>query len=243
MSFYSELSKAYDIVFPMDTETLSFLCEGLNESAKVIDIACGSGSYAAALADKKYNVIGIDLDSSMIKLAENKKGSNNVEFRNMDMKDIKKEYGHKKFDLIYCIGNSIAHLKDKSEIKNLIKDMYDLLNEKGVAIIQIVNYDRILKYNVKSLPTIDRSSSGVKFVRNYRHSSDESIIYFDTELIISEQGTETKYENSVPLLPIQSSELSKMMEETGFCSVETYGDFSKEEFNDKSFALVLRAYK
>lgn len=243
MKFYKELSRVYDIVFPLDSDTLNFLSKDLTPEAKVLDMACGTGSYAIELAAQGHKVTGIDLGCEMISIAESKKGSFDVKFHCMDMREAEVSFKDKSYDLIYCIGNSIVHLHDKHEVNNLLGDMYNMLSPNGEAVVQIVNYDRVINKNITSLPTIVRSDKGVTFVRNYRHSKDENIIHFDTELIIKNEVNSAVYNNSVPLIPLKSYEIVSMIRGIGFKKLEIFGDFDSTEYNEGAFALVVRAYK
>jgi len=243
MSFYEELSRVYDIVFPMEEKTLKFLLKGLRPNSKVIDLACGTGAYSIELARRGYEVIGIDLDNKMIKLAEEKKDNVPVSFLAEDMRKVRENFRGNKYDMIFCIGNSIVHLENKEQIEELIKGSYDMLCEEGIFDIQIINFDRIIKDKIEALPTIDRASEGVKFIRNYRHDNKENKIFFETELQISKNDAVEIYKNSVPLIPLQSEKLLMMFVNAGFHKISLYGDFLENDFNDKSYALVVRAYK
>lgn len=242
MKFYKELSKVYDVVFPKNENTLKFLCKDLKGNSKVLDLACGTGSYSIALALKGHRVDAIDLDEEMIDIARSK-GGLYVNFVAGDMTEIKEEFKGKRYNLIYCIGNSIVHLKNKERIQSFIEDAYEVLNEEGIFIVQIVNYDRIIKYDVKSLPTIEDSSKGVKFIRNYNYKSEEGKVEFQTELIISKESKEESYKNSVDLIALEKDELQAMFEKAGFSNIEVYGNFSEEEYSDKSFSLVIKGVK
>jgi glycine/sarcosine N-methyltransferase len=243
MKFYDELSKVYDIVFKKEESTVEFLKKKLEPGSKVLDLACGTGTYSIELAKEGHNVAGVDLDAEMIKLANLKAEILNTRFIEGDMRKIKEIFQGESFNMIFCIGNSLVHLQDRNEVRNLLKDAYDMLEGNGELIIQIINFDRVIKRNIKSLPTIDRSSEGVKFIRNYRHEGSSNIIYFDTELIISREGKEITLNNTVPLLPIQSEELTTMLKEAGFDEIILSGGFSEKPFNEDSYALVIRAYK
>lgn len=243
MNFYNQLSKYYDTIFLKDEDTVKFLCSDLVDGSEILDLACGSGTYAIALAEKGYKVTGVDLDSEMINLASNKTCKDDIKFLVEDMRAVKGILQNKSFNRVFCIGNSLVHINDKEEIKKVIKDIYNLLDDDGTMILQIINYDRILKYDIKSLPTIKREKQGVEFVRNYRYDADKNLIYFETAIIVNNDKEQSKYDNSVPLLPIQSEELVEIIKASGFTKVNIYGDFTEEEFGDKSFALVIRAVK
>lgn len=242
MKFYKELSKVYDIVFPKDEDTMSFLCDGLKVNSKILDLACGTGTYSIALAQKGHRVEGIDLGKEMIEIAKSK-GGLFANFMEGDMTKFKDISSHGNYDFIFCIGNSIVHLQNKDKIQRFINDIYSMLSSGASAVIQIINYDRIIKDNVDSLPTIDRSSKGVIFIRKYIHKESDSKIEFNTELIINHNGEEKRLENSVDLIALQSQELRDMLTNAGFNKIEFFGDFNKEDFTDESMALVAKAYK
>lgn len=242
MKFYKELSKVYDIVFPKDDTTLKYLCKNLNGNSKVLDLACGTGTYSIALAKKGHRVDAIDLGDEMLNHAK-EKGGLFADFVQGDMTKIKEVFAGKKYDFIFCIGNSIVHLKNKEKIQILIKDTYDMLIDNGALVIQIVNFDRVIKNNIKSLPTIDRYENGVKFIRNYNYLEEESKVEFSTELLISKDGKVENYENSVDLIALKMEELRDMFEKAGFNNIEVFGDFNEEKFSEASFALILRGIK
>lgn len=242
MKFYKEISKVYDAVFPKDDTTLKYLCKNLNGNSKILDLACGTGTYSIELAKKGHRVDGIDLGEDMIALAKGK-GGLFADFTVGDMTKIKEIYKGKKYDSIFCIGNSIVHLKSKEKVEILIQDIYDMLNDEGALVIQVVNFDRVIKNNVKSLPTIHRDEKGIKFIRNYDYKEDENKVEFKTELLVTIDGKVNKYENSVDLIALRMEVLKAMFEKAGFDDIEVFGDFNEEEFTDNSFALVIRGVK
>lgn len=239
MGFYDELSKYYDIIFPQGDAQLQFIKKRIN-GKNVLDLAAGTGNYTIALAKLDYHVVATDLDEEMVKHIEEKSREEklgNIKARTLDMRDIHRIEG-KNFDLIFCIGNSIVHLDNEEEIGDLIKKIYDLLNESGKVIIQIVNYDRILEFDVKNLPTIDRSKQGVKFIRDYELKDGK--ILFKTKLIVE---YDQEYDHCVKLYPLTSESLTEMFVKAGFKEIEIFGGFDESEYNINSFATIAVAYK
>jgi len=72
MEFYSEFSKNYDKIFPLNSKKLKLIdntfkdLKEKRENIKLLDVGCGTGSYALALAEKGYEVQAVDLDAEMI---------------------------------------------------------------------------------------------------------------------------------------------------------------------------------
>ncbi|MBB6217650.1 ubiquinone/menaquinone biosynthesis C-methylase UbiE [Anaerosolibacter carboniphilus] len=243
MEFYEALSGVYDIVFPMSEDTLQFLKKDLEPRSKILDIACGTGNYSIALAKAGHHVDAIDLDETMIQQANEKAQSLYVHFIQGDMTKIREQLQETLYDLIFCIGNSIVHLDNKNMIEKLIQDIFDMLRDGGQMVIQTINYDRIIKYNIDHLPTIEPKGEGITFVRKYFHRNDMGKVDFDTELTIH-QGTEThKYHNSIPLLALQKGDLEAMIKKAGFQRVEFYGGFGSMPYALDAYAMVVRAIK
>ncbi len=240
MGFYEEISKYYDIIFPLSHTTLKFIEKHLDSKKRVLDVAAGTGNYSIALSEAGYNVVAVDLDEEMI---------NSINIRNMiegttvrsymaDMKNIE-VINEEKFDLIFCIGNSLVHLDNREEIDQFIEKMYSMLNKNGKLIIQIVNYDRVLKYDVKELPLIDRRDKGVCFKRNYDLVNGK--IQFKTKLIIDQD--KRSYENCVELYPLKKKDLEEILVKNRFKEINFFGDFDGSDFSINSFPTIVVATK
>ena len=107
MSFYTEFAETYESIFPFSGAVYSLLRRYLPEPpARVLDVGCGTGHYAGALAGEGYEALGIDLDPAMIAYAQAHYPA--AEFRALDMREIA-GLGEP-FDLVACVGNTAAHL-------------------------------------------------------------------------------------------------------------------------------------
>ncbi len=241
MSFYEELSKYYKYIFPLNNDTLKFLKENLHTENKILDIACGSGEYTLGLTKDNINTEGIDLDKEMIKKARDKAQRENLEanFKVANMTLLKESFHAESFHSAFCIGNSLVHLNSKDEINSFLCSLNYILSSKGRLVIQIVNYDRILKKHISSLPTITNKEAGVEFIRNYIPSGDK--ITFNTILKTQDSG---EFENNIDLLPLQHKELMEMLNDNGFKVLGTYGSFKGSPFLPlESMAFIVTCEK
>lgn len=240
MKFYEILARHYDDIFPLSPAAVAFLSDGLEIGAKVLDAACGTGTYAIALAGKGLQTVGVDIDESMVAIAEAKAVmlDADADFIVSDMMDIDLVCTDE-MDMIFCIGNSLVHLKDRKQAQDFISTCCGLLKPGGRIILQIINYDRILDESITSLPTIEVKDKDITFVRNYKLDQDTMKIEFRSKLRVGpeEEGS------SVMLLPLRRSELEEMLESAGFKSIESFGGFDGSAWDKSKLPLVMRAIK
>lgn len=243
MGFYEELSKYYDVIFPTNKTKLDFFAKRVNKNSKILDVACGTGNYTIALSKLDHSVDGMDLDEEMINIAREKSRKLNltINFKISDMREIDKQFVNEKYDLIFCIGNSLVHLQSEDEIRLMLSKVYNKLKNDGTMIIQIINYDRIFRYNIDHLPTITSQEHGVKFIRNYQYNEEQNKMYFNTKIVVEDEGKIREYDNSTPLLPLKSSSLKDMMTEVGFENIKLFGSFNEDEYTTDSYATIVTA--
>ena len=220
MEFYRILSRAYDDIFPFSDVTYGFLKE--RAKSPVLDIGCATGAYVKAFQKDGMDAVGIEYVPELIKHTEGVSVG--------DMRELPASFGNS-FGFAYCIGNTLVHCTDLLDCTNILKGFNRVLKEDGVLVIQILNYDRILKKRPSELPSIKTD----KFFFRREYFYQNSNIEFKGTL--SSDGYEAF--SSVYLFPLKSDELKSAAENSGFKSVKLYQDFSGAEFDiDNSFALV-----
>jgi SAM-dependent methyltransferase len=224
MSFYQEIGKYYDQIFPLEEEILGFLRIRFAGRDSVLDIACGTGTYSLALGDSVKRVAGVDLDAGMIASAREKARregkEKSVSFYVGDMRDPVRAAGAG-FEGLYCIGNSLVHLENRGEVEGALKGFRDALGPQGLLVLQIINFDRILDRKVRELPTL--KGLNVEFTRHYLPGEDEQHVIFETELLIKEP--KGSYLQRVSLLALRSADLTGLLEKAGFEDIRLYGSY------------------
>lgn len=250
MEFYSDFSNNYDKIFPLNSKKLKLIdntfkeLKEKREEIKLLDVGCGTGSYAVALAEKGYQLKAIDLDIEMISLAERKmeEARVNVDFYRLGMLHLKEKFKADSFNGIYIIGNVLVHL-NQEEIKGFLELAAELLKDKGKIFIQIVNYYRILELNLDGLPTIYSQDDLVRFERDYEYDEAKNLIYFKTRLIDHFED-EMLSENTIELYPLCKNELESDLIEAGFKIENIYGSYHGDQYRElSSIPLIITAQK
>lgn len=234
MSFYTRFVDYYDAVFPPDDTITAFLEEHLPERGNLLDVGCGTGSYAVLLATADRRVVGIDLDADMIQRASEKGRNRNVVFHVRSMDEIAGL--EPSFDGGYCIGNTLAHAESVGHVQSILAQLCRRLRPGAPLVVQLVNYDRIIDEDVRELPTL--SGDGVTFRRRYTQSPNKRFVVFHTTLTTVEHGVEHSVEQETTLLALRQDELQQCLTAAGFGGVQLYGSYAPEEYRPDSFLTI-----
>lgn len=222
---YAHLSKYYNQIFPHNPEIKNMIKSLMKGKGNALDIGCGTGRLAHDLCDLGMHVIGIDLDQDMIEVAMSHYPM--IDFRVLNMLDIKQL--NQTFDVMTCFGNTLPHI-DNISLEKWFIDVYDLLNDEGILIIQLLNYQRILKHNIKALPIIEKDE--FRFLRTYHYQKDT--ILFETEFIYQDQS----FKGQETLYPYTLQDLTIYMKESTF-ELEAYGSPLLKPFDDEDYYVYM----
>lgn len=244
MGFYEQIAPYYDYIFPAGPEQLEFIKESAGRPPKkLLDIACGTGTYSIELAQEGYDVCATDIDAEMVRRADKRASDRHASMRVLvsDMLHLDR-YINEKFDCVFCIGNSIVHLGSKEAILAALLQMKARLHADGSLLLQIINFDRIFEKGITALPSIINTEEELEFHRNYSSDPDTGLINFDTVLSVKNGSQAERYENRIKLFPLAASDLQSLLDSAGFSTVSLYGGFNKEPYiAGESYLLVVKA--
>lgn len=103
----------------------------------VLDLGCGIGRHSIELAQRGYNVTGIDFSERNIKMANEK--SKNITNANFICADARKYKSKEKYDAVICLYDVIGSFPDEKENLKIIKTAYKCLKKDGILILSVLN--------------------------------------------------------------------------------------------------------
>lgn len=99
----------------------------------VLDLACGTGNVSELLANKGYEVAGVDIAPKMIDVAKSKKSD--VEYYVQDMSEL--DFNGRKFDLAISLFDSLNYVTDPDKLAVAIKRVGEHLVDGGIFIFDV----------------------------------------------------------------------------------------------------------
>ncbi len=122
----------------------------LKKDDKILDLACGTGTFATMLKLKGYDVSASDLSEEIIEIANEKRKINRLDI-NFYVADMTNFRVDEKQDVITCFFDSVNFLKDKNEVKKLFNSVYSALKENGYFIFDIFSKEMLKEYSENEL--------------------------------------------------------------------------------------------
>jgi len=243
LAFYTDISLVYDDLFPVSTE-LRVLFDSLMDDGgarSIVDCGCGTGSQLQPFAMAGLSCFGFDPDPSLVAIARRKLAAYpKTRVETGSFSDLPRIVSFPS-DILMCLGNSLVHVPQE-EASRFFLDAAGALSRTGTLLLQILNYERLLREGVTELPMIRASAETLEFRRRYEWESDRRVL-FHTSLRFAGPDEPRIVRNAIPLYPVFPEELWGMLESSGFGDIRFYGDFARSEFSPGSEALVCLARK
>jgi len=243
LAFYSDISQVYDDLFPISPEQQALFASLMEDGAvrSVVDCGCGTGAQLQPFAAAGLTCLGFDPDPSLVAIARRKLAAfPKARVETGSFADLSRLVPSPS-DLLMCLGNSLVHVPQEAASRFLV-DAAGVLSPLGAILLQILNYERLLREGVTELPLLRASEGAVEFRRRYEWEGDRKVL-FRTSLRFSREDEPHIVRNEIPLYPIYPEEFWEMMASAGFGNIRFYGNFARSEFTPGSEALVCLARK
>ncbi len=152
--FYDNMASYYDKLFldwNATTKEQAVLLQSIfqkfnfNQTASVLDCACGIGTQAIGLAVLGYKVTASDISDGEIAEAQKRTSNANVDIRfaNADFCALSKVFSEK-FDIVIAMDNALPHMLTSEDLSRAVKSIVGQLKENGIFVGSIRDYDALL---------------------------------------------------------------------------------------------------
>jgi SAM-dependent methyltransferase len=207
-------------VLPEYLDSLGF------QPKNILDVACGEGSFAVAMAKLGYQVTGVDQSPRMIALAGERAAQAGAEVRFM-VEDMRGLPFNQEFDLVTCFFDSMNYLLTIRDLQDAIQGAYRALKPGGLYIFDINTVYGLAVDWMRERTYIQNEADD--FIEVHRHEFDYENLVATVEITIFqrrgdlwERIDETHRERGYPIADLQF-----LLSEAGFVIVEQFGNLSK----------------
>jgi len=121
-----------------------------------IDLGAGNGIQSFALKELGFEVTAVDFNEQLLKELNSNKRASGITTVQSDIKEIGK-FRDLRAELIVCCGDTITHLENTQQIKNLIEGAKEIMTANGQLILSFRDYSNALNDKQRFIPV--KSSS------------------------------------------------------------------------------------
>ena len=236
MTIYSRLSQIYDLGWGDFSEYYLHLANQLFQEynitqAKILDLACGTGTLAIELAHSGHIVKGIDSSPEMIHLAKFKSsGLSNISFEVADMTQFQ---AGDKYHIIMCTFDSINYVTKVSKLRQMLNRVALSLYNEGLFMFD--SNTRWL-YRDHHNDSLERELGGQTFIQRctYNPGKNEAIIEF-----VFADGTIEVHRQR----PYDMKELEPLLLANSFTIIQLFSWFDRRPYSARTEKLFCIAQK
>lgn len=199
---------------------------------RVLDVACGTGHHAIALAKRGYEVLGVDVSEGMIAKARAnaRTAGGAARFQQAGFGELI-HVVTEPFDAVLCLGNSLPSVLSEAELRSALADMGEALAPDGSLIIQNLNYDRVWPRRQRFMPLETHRDGDEEWLFFRFVDFHHETLTFNMIVLHGQDGTWDFRAEATDLRPIFSHDLRRLLEEAGFASMEFFGDYDHNPYD------------
>jgi len=198
---------------------------------KILDLACGKGRHAYYLAEKGFDVVGVDLAENSIKYANTMYQLPNLEFY---VHDMRKPFRVNYFNYVLNLFTSIGYFNQLKENEDVFESVYSMLQDDGYFLVDFMNTEKVINNLV---PREHKKIDNIDFY--IRRVVENGKIYKHIK-IEKEKNVYVYKEEVQALLP---HHFHSFANNSGFTIVSEFGNYQFQPFHAKTsdrYILLLK---
>lgn len=188
----------------------------------ILDLACGKGRHAYYLAEKGFDVVGLDLSKESIQYANTMYQLPNLEFY---VHDMRLPFRINYFDYIFNLFTSLGYFDSLKENEKVFQSMHTGLKDNGYILIDFMNTEKVI-HNL--VPREKKEIDGYTFYIR-REVENGKIV---KNIHIEKEDNVWMYKEEVQVL--MQHHFHTFLNNTGFTLVREFGDYQLNPFNVKT---------
>ncbi|MBQ6833724.1 MAG: class I SAM-dependent methyltransferase [Lachnospiraceae bacterium] len=204
----------------------NLLCDYGVKDGLLLDLGCGTGSLTELLAERGYDMIGIDYSEEMLDLAMEKRmeSGKDILYLCQDMREFEL-YGT--VAAVVSICDCMNYITEPEDLVTVFELVNNYLDPEGIFI-----FDLNTEYKYETVMgdcTIAEDREDSSFIWENQYEKSEKINIYDVSIFIREKEDlyrkyhETHYQRAYSL-----DEVREALEEAGMEFVAAYDAFTKE---------------
>ena len=206
------------------------------ESGLLLDLGCGTGKLTRYLAEKGYDMIGVDYSYEMLDIAKAQSGDG-ILYLMQDMREFEL-YGTVRG--IYSACDCVNYILEEDELREVFALANNYLDPGGIFVFDIntpYKYQELLGEN-----TFAETREEGSFIWENYFDEEEQINEYDLTLYIkSEEESFQRFQEVHYQRSYELAKIKELLEDAGMEYVAAYDAYTKEPLTEESEKMLIIA--
>ena len=199
--------------------------------SRMVDIACGEGRFSIALAQRGFDVTGIDLSHLSIDKAKRSETSN----LHFYVQDMRFPFYINYFDYAFNFFTSFGYFAKQRDHQMAANSFAKGLKEDGLLVVDYLNRDYVIRHFVAE-EEIPRD----KYTFSIRRKLEDN--HFIKDITFKDaEGRDRHYRESVAAFGLP--EFVSIFKKAGMSLVGTFGNYALEPFSPLESTRLIMIFK
>jgi len=231
-------SKYYHLLYQHrnDEEAVFFINNLLDHlqlplGAAITDLACGKGRHSRVIADRNYNVTGVDISSNNIHAAQ-VYAHNHLQFAIHDMRTM---WTHNTQDAVFNLFTSFGYFDNENDNNKTLRAIHKALKSAGVLVIDFLNIGKLKNLFTEKI-TQEKIIDGIHFT-TCKYIENNFIV---KDIFIKHDNNEYQFQERVQA--ITKSDFEDKLHKNNFKIINIFGNYSlgfyDESYSDRLIILA-----
>lgn len=206
----------------------------LEFGSKVLDLCCGNGRHSLALAERGFDVVGIDFSKNLLEIAQKKLEHTSAKLFRQDMRH---SYPSAPYDCICNMFTSFGYFDVENDNRTVIYRISEALKKGGYFFFDYLNSEYIRSTFTPFSETVLPHATIIQ-----KRTISDTFVSKKIEIYTENQAKPQVFEEKVRLYT--SKHLINMIESYSMNIVHQFGNYNGAPFiNDSSPRCILVAQK
>jgi SAM-dependent methyltransferase len=250
------LARYYDLEYRDYRDDLDFyvqLAEWTNPAhdGAVLELGCGTGRVALAIAEAGFNVTAVDVSLGMLEVCERNAERRGVRERVVPVRlDMRELYGlpSERYGLVLCALNTFSYLPTTTDQLRVLEGVRPLLGSEGLLVLDLTppwpeylvprDGEVIHQGSFRDEATGSVLHKFVTGTLDYAAQVQHVTLLYDLELA---DGSLTRLSDTALFRWTGRYEMELLLQQTGFAVAHLYGDYDLSAFAESSSRMIFVA--
>lgn len=194
----------------------------MTPKSKVLDLCCGNGRHSRQLAERGFQVTGIDLSQVLLDDAEKKEVNGLIRYYQHDVRNLPFE---EEFDYILNLFTSFGYFEEEDENRKVFESIFQALKKNGRFLVDFLNPGYVKSTLV---PYSERTVGDILIIEKRKIEGKK--VCKDIEV---HEGNDIRtYQEQVNLF--EYAEMKTMLTSAGLDITNVYGSFDQRSYSSSN---------